>query len=107
MFGSDVGIIFRISLLNLEEHFNYMYTDQIVFRNLLAKFDIVNRDQNKFDINNEFDRDKIVDQRFEVVIVESFVLSFSSMDNLIEDVMNVEVIFVAFLNIWMVYTEYN
>ncbi len=38
--------------------------DRIVLKQLLAKFDVVNRDQNKFAINNEFDLDKIVDQRF-------------------------------------------
>ncbi len=64
MLGSADGIILRISLLNLQEQFNYMYLDRIVFCNLLAKFDVVNQDQNKFDINNEFDRDKIVDLRF-------------------------------------------
>ncbi len=64
MFGSVNGIILRISPLNLQEQFSYVYIDRIVFWNLLAKFDVVNQDQNKFDINNEFNQDKIVDPRF-------------------------------------------
>jgi hypothetical protein len=46
--------------------------------NLLAIFDILNPDQNKIDINNEFDQDKTVDQIIEDVIIENVVLSFST-----------------------------
>ncbi len=35
-----------------------MYIHQMIFVYLRTKFDVVNPDRNKFEINNEFDQDK-------------------------------------------------
>ena len=76
--------------------------------NLRAKYDVGSQDRNKFDRVSEFVRDRIVDRLFSVVRGRMFVppsSSSSSIDSSIGDTMSEEVIFVAFSNILMVYTQ--
>lgn len=77
--------------------------------NLRAKYDVGSQDRNKFDRVSEFVRDRIVDRLLSVVRGRMFVpsssSSSSSIDSSIGDTMSEEVIFVAFSNILMVYTQ--
>ena len=79
--------------------------------NLRAKYDAGSQDRNKFDRVSEFVRDRIVDRLLSVVRGRMFAppppssSSSSSIDSSIGDTMSEEVIFVAFSNILMVYTQ--
>ena len=73
--------------------------------NLRAKYDVGSQDRNKFDRVSEFVRDRIVDRLLSVVRGRMFAPSSSSIDSSIEDAMSEEVIFVAFSNILIVYTQ--